>query len=102
MRCIGIMAAMATLMVGACTVLPPSDIQDFSVSGSVAAPQPALFLNTDPTLTATLAKQSCADHADVLGTSMVPSDKGDIGVAHVSCTRYRPFIVIPYVSEHLY
>ncbi|HWK45781.1 MAG TPA: hypothetical protein VNT30_13755 [Stellaceae bacterium] len=99
---VGMVAAMVSLMVGGCTLMPNSDVQEFSVSGSVAAPKPTPFLSTDPQLTAVVAKQYCADSVDTLSTSTAPSDKGDISVAQIRCPRYKPFPSIPYVSEHLY
>jgi hypothetical protein len=77
-----------SVMVGACGFLPPSQQQEFAVTGTVTAAQPTAFLSTEPDVNAVVAKQMCADGYEVLGTSVLPSDKGDMTGWKVRCTPY--------------
>ena len=76
--------ALGTLGLGACGFLPPSQQQQFAVSGAVAQ-NPGTFRNTDPQINERFAQQICADGYQKLGAQTLPADPGTLEEWHVQC-----------------
>ena len=74
----------STLGLGACGFLPPSQQQQFAVSGAVAQ-SPGTFRNTDPQINDRLAQQLCAEGYDKLGAKTLPADPGSLEEWQVQC-----------------
>jgi hypothetical protein len=86
-------AVAAALILGGCSLMPPSQQQEFTVSGAVPAATPAPFRNTDPQIDAVLARQYCADGYQKLGEASLPSDSGTLQQWQIRCTPYHPTLV---------
>ena len=70
---------------GACSFLPPSQQQEFAVSGAPAVQTGAVFRNADANLNDVLARQVCADGYEKLGEQSLPVDTGTLTLWRVRC-----------------
>ncbi len=83
--------ALGTLSLGACSgFLPPSQQQQFAVSGAVAS-TPATFRNTDPQINDRAAQQICVEGYSKLGAQTLPADPGTLEEWRVECAPHDPW-----------
>ena len=72
------LTALGTLGLGACGCLPPSQQQQFAVSGAVAQTA-GTFRNTDPQFNDRLAQQICVEGYQEAGRADPASGSGHAG-----------------------
>ncbi|HVJ53242.1 MAG TPA: hypothetical protein VM689_12305 [Aliidongia sp.] len=80
-------AAAAVSMLGACGFLPPTETEEFTVTGAVAQ-QAGTFRNTDPNINDLNAKLVCADGYEKVDQATLPADPGSLEVWRVHCAPY--------------
>jgi hypothetical protein len=81
---------------GACGFLPPSQQQEFSVSGAPPTQTAGTFQNADPEINDALARQSCADGYEKLGEQTLPADPGTLEVWRVRCAPHEAWYSLAF------
>ena len=76
-------------LLSGCDLLPPSQPQEFAVSGTAPAPADQVFRSHDPKINDVQARGYCADGYDKLAETTIPSDGGDLTEWRVRCTPYE-------------
>ena len=82
------LVVLGTLGLGACGFLPPSQQQQFAVSGALAQ-SAGTFRNTDPQINDHLAQQICVEGYQKLGAQTLPADPGTLEEWHVQCAPHE-------------
>src|SRR5260370_244387 len=80
------LVAVGAAGLGACGFLPPSQQQEFAVSGAPPTEAAGGFRNADPNINETLAQQACVEGYEKLGEQTLPADPGTLDVWRVRCT----------------
>jgi|GEM_PF-3964338 hypothetical protein len=85
---LALVVAGASALAG-CGFLPPSQQQEFAVTGAPPVPQAGIFRNTNPAINDTQARQACAEGYEKLGEQTLPADPGTFEVWRVRCAPHE-------------
>jgi len=83
------LVAFSASWLGACGFLPPSQNQEFAVSGAPPTQTVGVFRNADANIDDGLARQICIDGYEKLSAQTLPADPGTFEVWHLRCAPHQ-------------
>jgi hypothetical protein len=84
-----VLVALGASGLGACGFLPPSEQQEFTITGAPPVQTADIFRNANPNLNDSLARLACVEGYEKLNEQTIPVDPGALDLWRVRCAPHQ-------------